>query len=78
MIWGGIDLVWHIIHIVFMIVIGLSPFTWWFYFDLLWYTVMIIMDILVIVGASKDVRQFAQPLKFLLSLQEPIARPEFS
>ena len=61
MIWGGIDLAWHIIHIVFMIVIGLGP--WWFYFDLVWYTVMIIMDILVIVGASKDVRLVAQPFK---------------
>ena len=56
MIWGGIDLAWHIIHIVFMIVMGLSPLFWWFYFDLAWYTVMIIMDILVIVGALQDVR----------------------
>ena len=52
MIWGGVDLVWHILHIVFIIVIGLGgPF--WFFVG--WYVVMIIMDILVIVGANNGV-----------------------
>ena len=56
MIWGGIDIVWHIIHIVLIIVIGLNPLLWWFYWDIAWYSIMIIMDILVIVGANGDVR----------------------
>ena len=56
MIWGGVDLVWHILHIVFIVVIGLNPLLWWFYFDIAWYSIMIIMDILVIVGANGDVR----------------------
>ena len=54
MIWGGVDLVWHILHIVFIVVIGW--WSWWFYFDIAWYSIMIIMDILVIVGANGDVR----------------------
>ena len=62
-IWGGIDLAFHITHIIFMIVISPSHSSLWFYLDLFWYTVMIIMDILVIVGATEYVRLVAQPLK---------------
>ena len=54
MIWGGVDLAWHILHIVFIAVIGLDV-AFWFYFDIGWYVVMIIMDILVIVGANSGV-----------------------
>ena len=28
----------------------------WFYFDIAWYAIMIVMDILVIVGANGEVR----------------------
>ena len=56
MIWGTVDLVWHIIHIVLIIVIGLNPLLRWFYFHIAWYSIMIVMDILVLVGANGNVR----------------------
>ena len=56
MIWGVVDLVWHIIHIMLIIIIGLNPLLIGFYFHIAWYSIMIVMDILVIVGANGNVR----------------------
>ena len=47
---GFIDLVWHVMHIVLLVIVGLHPLLFWFYFA--WYSVMIIMDILVIVESD--------------------------
>ena len=66
MIWGSIDLTWQLVVLVFININGLgslamsgvSSFTITnlTYCTIFWYTLMIIMDLLVIVGAVFDVR----------------------
>lgn len=55
-IWGFIDLAWHIVHLLLLMVIGLHPMLHGFYF--VWYSVMIVIDILVIVESDN-----ANPVK---------------
>ena len=61
-VWAGIDLIWHIVHIVIIAVIHLVTSEqlgvtfWWLYLEIVLYPIMIIVDILVFFGAMLDVR----------------------
>ena len=61
MLWAGIDLIWHIAHVVILAITHLVTSEmlaitfWWLYLQTVLYPIMIIMDILVFCGAVLDV-----------------------
>ena len=59
-IWGFIDLVWHVMHIVLLVIVAPHPHLFWIYFA--WYCVMIIMDTLLIVESDN-----ANPVQIVMN-----------